>query len=104
MREEIQMTIPIVIDISTTERMICQAGTLVSAVRKFISNGEQKGIRETTWANVESGALTVGNSITMQNASGSTRNILSCWSSCSELVMAPSAAAMAEYIRKPKMK
>src|SRR5580658_5113331 len=104
MREEIQTTTPIVIDISTTERMICHAGTLVRAVRKFISSGEQKGMSEMTCAMVESGARTVGNNMTIQKASGSTRNMLSCWSSCSELVMAPSAAAIAEYIRKPKMK
>src|ERR1700733_12741854 len=104
MREETQTTTPIVIDISTTDRMICHAGTLVSAVRKFISSGEQNGMRETTWASVESGARMVGTSITMQKASGRTRNRLSCCNSCSELVMAPSAAAMAEYIRKPKMK
>ena len=32
----------------------------------------------------------------MQPASGMTRNMLSCWSSCSELTIAPSAAAMLE--------
>src|SRR5579875_3379097 len=104
MRDEIQIVNPIVIDISTTERIICHAGTLVSAVRKFISSGEQNGISEITCAIVEAGARTVGNSITMQNASGSTKNIFNCCSSCSELVIAPSAAAIDEYSRKPKMK
>src|SRR6201986_1292666 len=104
MREEIQIVTPMVSAISTMERMICHAGTLVSAVRKFISSGEQNGMSEMTCARVESGARTVGASMTMQKASGSTKNILSCWSSCSELVMAPSAAAMEEYSANPKMK
>ena len=85
-----------VIDMSPIDSQICHAGTCVSEIRKFMSNGLQNGMSETTRASVESGARMMGKSMSMQNARGITRNMLSCWSSCSELVMAPRAAAMLE--------
>ncbi len=42
------------------------------------------------------GSVTTRQMTVEQAMSGSMRNILICWSSCSELVMAPSAAAMLE--------
>ena len=59
-------------------------------------SGVQNGISERTVAVVPSGLLMTAPRANMQAASGMTRNMLSCWSSCSELVMAPRAAAIEE--------
>src|ERR1700733_13457832 len=57
--------------------------------RKFISRGVQKGMRETRRASGELGFEVMTGSIMRQKKSGIMRNMLSCWRSCSELVMAP---------------
>src|ERR1035441_5451841 len=91
-------------EVSRMESAISHGAGWPSDTRRYISSGVKGGMRESTRESVLSGVSRTVPRVRKQKIRGMTRNILSCCSSCSELVMAPNAAAMDEEKREPRMK
>ena len=79
--------------INPIDSAISQGDGIEIEIRRSISKGAQNGICDTIRDINEFGSVTIGCSISRLKNSGIIINIFSCCSSCSEFVIAPSAAA-----------
>src|SRR5665213_956383 len=99
MREAIQSTMAIVSTSSTIESPMANGVGLPTTMRVYIMSGVQNGKNENDFAIIVSGFVTMLKMTTEQAINGSIRKMFICCSSCSELVIAPNAAATLEYSR-----
>src|SRR5665213_271757 len=99
MREAIHRTMAMVTTSSTIENPIANGVGLPTTMRVYMISGVQNGKNEKAFASMVSGFVTMVKMTTEHAIKGSIRKMFICCNSCSELVMAPSAAATLEYNR-----
>src|SRR6059058_2227899 len=104
MRDATHVTPPIAASRIANESASSDAGRLPAAHRTGMATGELNGMSESVTARVELGSFSIANMLMNDSTSIHATGCCAWRASCSVDDMAPTAANMAEYRKKPPRK